>query len=211
MKSKKQNNVYENRQLLSEAIALVEKDTSAEIVAIVKAQSDTYLNYIYSFSVVAMFIVFTYLMFSPTLLGDYTFYTLTLAGFLIPAILTLIIKPLKRLIVPENAKLQAVETKARAIFQKAGVSLTRKRIGLLVYCSLFEKMAYIVFDEGIKRNVPYSALEQLEVGFRKAIATDNPIQSIADEIYKMKAILALYIPKTPDDINELPDDLDIDI
>jgi putative membrane protein len=211
MKSKSQKKANENRQLLSEAIGNVEKSTSAEIVAIVKAQSDNYFNFITMFSVVAMFIVFTYLMFSPTVLGDYMFYTLTLAGFIIPAILLLSIQSLKRLIIPEKAKQQAVEIKARAIFQKAGISLTRKRIGLLVYCSLFEKMVYVVVDEGIKRSVPYPALEQLHVGFQKAIATGNPIQSIADEILKMKGMLALYIPKTPGDMNELPDDLDIEI
>jgi putative membrane protein len=211
MNSKSQKKANENKLLLSNAIRNTEENTSAEIVAIVKAQSDQYFESILMVSIVVMFIVFTFLMFSPAVLGDYMFYTLSLAGFIIPAILLQTVNSLNRLFIPEKVMLRAVEIKARAIFQKAGISLTRKRIGLLIYCSIFEKRVYVLVDEGIKRSLPYSALEQLEVDFQKAIANKNPIQAIADEILRMKSILSLYIPKTPDDMNELPDDLDIEI
>jgi putative membrane protein len=211
LSNKKPKRTDENQILLSNAICQAEETTSAEIVAIVKAKSNNYFDYVLMHSVLFMFIVFTILMFLPTVFGDYLFYILTLLGFIFPAIVIQAFIPLKRVLVPKKAKRQSVEIKARAVFQKAGISLTRQRIGILIYCSIFEKITYIIADEGVKRSIPYAVLEKLEIDFQNAICTASPIQTIADEILNMKTILSLYLPKTPDDINELPDYLNIEI
>jgi putative membrane protein len=125
--------------------------------------------------------------------------------------MAVVIVPLKRILIPKKIKARMVMINALATFQKAGISLTRNRTGLLIYYSQFEQIVQVVADEGVKRNLPVKEIEHIDEIFSNIHRQKNPVLAFIGQVINLKEILSKYLPTTPDDINELPDNLDINL
>lgn len=201
----------EFKKKLWELIADIENNSLVEVVTIVKPRSEAYLDASLIWGVIFSFVSYTLFMFLPVVFGDYLIYGGTIGAFFIGFFISIIIKPLLRIIIGKKRMKRSVEIMGRAIFQKGGIRHTNDKIGTLFFISVFEKMIYILPDRGAETLVPMSEWEKLESEFTKIFQSMNPAKAFLDELEKCKPVFAKYIPPIENDINELPDNLEIDL
>lgn len=196
---------------LYQTIEDIENNSLVEVVAMIKAQSGTYRDISFGAGAVVLFLAYTYFMFAPTIFDVYLIYFMTIISFLVAYALVEFIPPLKRTITRKKRKNKQVELYGRAIFQKGGLRHTSKKVGVLVYISLFEKKSYIIADRGADTFIPGEEWDKINQGFQSLFKAPDFNTALLENLKSCKEIFSKYIPSTEDDINELPDDLDIDI
>lgn len=196
---------------LRDVIAEIENNSLVEIVTVVKARSHNYADVPLWWGVGSWFVVFSFFMFHHMEYGDYTFYTGTITSFFIGMILPLAIKPLMRLFISKSKCKQHVEVKGRAIFQKAGIRHTKDEIGVLVYVSLFEKEVLILPDRGAENALPEEEWALMNNKFQELFEADNPANALIKALKNTIPVFSAYIPPVENDINELPDEVEINL
>jgi len=196
---------------LYETIEDIENNSMVEVVAVVKKKSGEYQNVPLWFASVTMFLTYTFFMFYPIIFNVYFIYLATLFSFVFIYFLTGLVKPIKRFLSKKKRLIRNVDIYARAIFQKGGIRFTSEKIGVLFYVSLFEKRVKIIADRGAFTLVPNEYWRQFKKDFNDIFETDNPADAFIEELKKTKAIFAEYILPIENDINELPDDLDVEL
>ena len=150
-------------------------------------------------------------MFSPLEFGVYSIYAFTILSFFAVFGLFASVPFLHALLIKKSRKVKAVEIAARATFQKGGIRFTNNRIGTLIYLSEFEKQIYILPDRGAKTSVPEEEWENINENFNAVFKSNNIADELVVQLEKCKDIFSKYIPPVENDINELPDDLDVNL
>lgn len=129
------------------------------------------------------------------------------AGFILGAIVGSRVGWLRRLFTPARQMREEVLGRSRHLFYDNRVHHTAGATGLLIYVSLFERMAAVVADEAVLAKLGQSALDDLcarltadlrSAGFTAALC--NCIQSAGNR-------LSPVLPRASDDVNELSDAL----
>ncbi len=194
---------------LYEAVQAIEQESDAEIVTLVYSHSDTYRSIALIAAALATYLSYSILMFSPALISDFALYIVPILVFVGIFFLVDKIKPLKQRLIPKKVKHRATEIYARALFQKAGIHHTERHTGLLIFISLLEKKVQLIPDRGIKNALSDEDWLQIQSYF-EAIFESNEIENgIIKALGQSKELFALYLPALPDDINELPDYVEI--
>lgn len=196
---------------LYETIEDIENNSLVEVVAVVKEKSGEYQNIPLWFASVTMFLTYTFFMFSETIFNVYFIYFGTLFSFVFVYFLIDLIKPIKRLLTNNKRLVRNTDIYARAVFQKGGIRFTSEKIGVLFYVSLFEKRVKIIADRGAFTLVPNEYWRQFKKDFNSIFDSDNPADTFIDELKKTKVIFSEFILPIENDINELPDDLEVDL
>jgi len=194
---------------LAAAVAEVEAKTSVELVVLLSPRSGTYPEAAWLGGLVGLYVVFAAVMFHDAELGDYVIFTAPLLGLFAGAVLVAINPGLQRLLASRATLDRNLELVARATFQKAGLSATRDATALLVYLSWLERRAYIVADRGVTRALSPTVLASLTAQFTATLRTSAPTSAILSATRALGAVLAAALPPRPDDINELPDVIDV--
>lgn len=194
-----------------EVIEEIEKNSVVEIVTMIKPKSDNYRDISFATGAILLFISYTYFMFAPTIFNVYWIYFMTLSLFIFGFLMVEVVRPLKRLFARSKRLNKQVELNARAIFQKGGLHHTSKKAGILVYMSLFEKKSFIIADKGAKKALPSEVWKSIEENFQNAFKAPDFNASLIQNLKNCKDIFSKYLPATENDINELPDNLDVDI
>lgn len=199
------------RTKLYDTIKDIEDNSLVEVVVLIKPQSDSYRDIPVWAGLAFSFLAYTFFMFAPIDFDVYVIYAFTLLSF--PLIFTLInsIPALKAKMVNKKRKDKAVEIAGRAIFQKGGVRFTNDRIGTLIYCSLLEKKVFILPDRGAKNAVPAEDWDKIEKDFQSIFESTDLPTALLDKLAKCKPVFSEFIPPIENDINELPDDMDVEL
>jgi putative membrane protein len=201
------------RTRLYDTIKDIEDNSLVEIVVLIKAQSGNYRDIPVWAGMITSFIVYTFFMFSPFEFDVYLIYAFTLLSF--PLVYTLFtsLPKLKVKFANRRRMDRNVEIHARAIFQKGGVRFTSERIGTLFYVSLLEHKIYILPDRGAKSAIPAEDWEKIETDFQSIF--DEPESSLPnallEKLANFKPVFSEFIPPVENDINELPDNLDVEL
>lgn len=206
---KKFNDDFKSK--LYETIEDIENNSLVEIVAVVKSNSGKYRDVSLWFASLAMFLTYTYFMFSPIVYNVYLIYFGTIFSFVLTYLLIELLKPFKRFLTKKKRLIRNTDIYARAVFQKGGIRFTNEKIGVLFYVSLFERRVKIIADRGAFTLVPNDFWWQFKNNFNSIFENDNPADAFISELKKTKAIFAEYILPIENDINELPDDLDVEL
>jgi putative membrane protein len=196
---------------LYETIEDIENNSLVEIVAIFKSQSGKYQDISLWFGVALMFLAATFFMFSPIEFDVYLIYLMTFFSFIVAYFLAELIKPIKKTFLSHKRKNKNVDIYARAVFQKGGIRFTDDRIGVLVYVSMFERDVRIIADRGAESLVPDELWKQMDHNFNTIFKQGNVPDAFIKELKQTKHIFAEYILPVENDINELPDDLEVEI
>ncbi len=196
---------------LYETIEDIENNSLVEIVSIIKAKSGNYRDISLWVASAFMFFTASWLMFSKFEVGVYYIYLITVVSFIIFYLLTELFKPFKRLFISKKRLARNVEIYGRAIFQKGGIRFTNERIGVLIYLSLFEKQVFILPDRGALTSVPDEEWQEMNKRFQTIFSQKNLAEAFIIELKKCKDIFSEYILPIENDINELPDDLEVDL
>ncbi|OQY03471.1 MAG: hypothetical protein B6I20_04960 [Bacteroidetes bacterium 4572_117] len=196
---------------LYQTIDEIEDSSLVEVVAMIKSQSGRYIDVSFAAGAVFMFLVYTYFMFAPTIYNVYLIYFLSIVSFFIGFSVVEFIAPIKRILTNKKRKQKQVELFARASFQKGGIRHTSEKVGVLIYVSLFEKKVFIIADRGAETALPDEEWKKIKTGFQNIFSTQNIANEFIGQLKNCKTIFSGYIPSTEDDVNELPDNLDVDL
>lgn len=195
---------------LYKTIEDIENNSLVEVVSIIKSKSGNYRDISLWIASIAMFLTASWLMFSKVEVNVYYIYLITIVSFVIFYLLAELIKPLKHIFVNKKRMKRNVEIHGRAIFQKGGIRFTNAGIGVLFYMSLFEKQVFIIPDRGALTAVPDEEWQKIKSDFQNIYKEKDIPEAFIRELKKCKEIFAKYILPVENDINELPDDLEVE-
>ncbi len=206
------------KDLIAEAVAKAEKNTSGEIAVVLAKQSSDYAVYELTFAVIVglSFMVLSLIYFSKiddlimsrfwseskiittSVIGLGAFVIITLFYFLanIPFI--------DRLIIPKSVKEAKVKEKAQLSFMEYGVSKTRDRTGVLIFISNLEKKVLILADTGIAEVYSNQSWQKQVDRIINGIKGNNFGSELVKVITEIGQVLAKNFPVKEDDTNELP-------
>lgn len=195
---------------LWDAVKSIEHDSQAEVVVVIRSRSESYRDIALSWGVFGAWLSFSYMMFAPTLFEDWLVYCVPIISFAF-AYAFAHLPPVTRLSARKSRLRKSVEIIARALFQKGGIGHTQAKIGVLIYCSQLEKIAYILPDRGAETALPAEEWQTLRAGFQGIFAERNHHEALLEQLHHVKILFNRYLPAVEHDINELPDVMEIDL
>jgi uncharacterized membrane protein len=98
---------------------------------------------------------------------------------------------------------------AERTFERLGMTKTALRNGVLLFITSEEQSFVILGDKGIDEKVPAGFWNEIATNlttrFRNGAFTDGIVEAIAAAGHQLKS----YFPRADDDVNELPDSIDV--
>jgi putative membrane protein len=110
---------------------------------------------------------------------------------------------LRRLFTPKRQMEEEVASRAREVFFDKRVHHTDGGTGLLIYVSLFERMATVIADEQVLQKLGQPALSELCTELTEALRVGHPADAVCKVIQDVGDRLALVLPRSEDDANQL--------
>jgi putative membrane protein len=214
-----------DRAQVAAAVTEAERGTNGEIVTILSEQSDAYHDSGLHYAILAMLLVVALFAIWPGVLeakialfrhgwaGTPEPHVTLFALMVIEAVVFLVVRyalayrPLRLALTPRATKRRRVRRRAVLYFKVGAERRTVERVGILLYLSLDERMAEIVADEAIHRAVPPERWGDAMIALVAEVKQGKPADGMAAAVAAIGAILAEGLPKTADDVNELPDGL----
>jgi uncharacterized membrane protein len=98
---------------------------------------------------------------------------------------------------------------AERTFERLGMTKTALRNGVLLFIASEERSFVILGDKGIHKKVPSNFWDEIAARltsrFRSGEFTDGIVEAITAAGHQLKT----YFPRASDDVNELPDEIDV--
>ena len=129
------------------------------------------------------------------------------AGFVLGAVIASRVGWLRRLFTPRQQMRDEVAARAYAVFFDVRVHHTAGATGLLIYVSLYERMAAVLADQSILDNLGQDALDELCDKLTVSLHEAHPAEAICRTVTAAGEKLAPVLPRADDDVNELPNAL----
>ena len=197
------------------AVKQAEEKISGEIVPVFVERSDAYViaNYIGALIMAALvFIVIVILdRYAPTELAVYDpifIFVFVSAGGLLGGFLASVFSPFKRLLLGQALLDAATRRRAENAFLEEEVFNTRHRTGIMIFISFFEREVIVMADRGISKVVDQKEWDTLVRNIINNVRKDKVADGIVAAILRCgEILLEKGFLITPDDINELRDDL----
>jgi len=203
------------------AVAKAESKTSAEIVPVVATASGRYdrpedIVGLWCGSVAA---AVAWLLFrgapEPESGWGFQWGTLELPAILVALVLGFVtgaaaassFGSLRRLFTPRNQLRDEVALRARQVFFDNRIHRTEGATGLLVYLSVFERMAAVLGDESVLQKLGQSALNELCARLTEGMRNGTRAESLCNVIHDAGEALGRVLPRAQDDVNELENTL----
>ena len=191
-------------EALAQAVRDIEKNSDAEIVIVVRGRSGSYRHADYLAGAIFGFVALIFVLFSPFDFHTYWVPIDVLGLFVAGAFISSRTDAVRRVLTSKKFRAHAARTGAAAMFYEAGIANTSAENGLLIYLSLLERRLEVIADRGILKAVPAlkwnnSVFELKRVGRKPE--PDKLIKAVGD----LGSLLALHLPATGENPNELPD------
>ncbi len=215
----------EQRKRIDAAVAVAEVETSAEIVPVVATASGRYdraEDVVGLYVGLALMVLVFFLLPSADAgddphsfadapsrwLGALALVAAAVAGFVAGAVIASRVAPLRRLFTPDVQMREEVRRAAREAFFDRRVHHTAGRGGVLVYVSLYERVAAVLADESVTEKLGEAAVVDLvETLTARLRAGGDLTDAICATIDATGDRLAGVLPDAADDVNEIPDAL----
>ncbi|MCP4440694.1 MAG: hypothetical protein GY810_17240 [Aureispira sp.] len=199
------------RSELDNTIQDLEEQSSVELLTVIYPQADQYRDTELWGGIFCLFVALLYFFFAPTLFGNYTILFGTWLAFILGVGLVRWIKPLKRLLVVSKRRERMTEIMARAVFQKANIHRTSAHTGVLLFISVFEQKTYLLWDLGVDMALDIDELEELQNSFQSIFKADDTTKALLEKIKKSTVIFKRELPLQPNDVNELPNHIEVQL
>jgi putative membrane protein len=196
----------EAKKLVKNAVAAVEKRTSAEVVVAVHKVAGDYPHVgMVGGLVLALAWLCVFLYFPEPF--EYTYLPVEeLGAFAIGWLITSALDPLKRVLAGARRKQQAVRSAAREAFVDMGIGKTKGRTGILVYVAAFERRAEVVCDVGVDVKLVGAPLLDAIKKIERSVRLDRDPERFAEALESLGPALEKSLPALADDVNELSDE-----
>ncbi len=129
------------------------------------------------------------------------------AGFIIGAVIASNVGWLRRLFTSRRQMTEEVAARVQEAFATTGVYKTANATGLLIYVSLYERMARIQADHTVIQAIGQDALDDLCKQLRAKLREGDPAAALCHTIAAAGEKLAPALPKPQGNPDELPNKL----
>ncbi|MDB5338135.1 MAG: hypothetical protein JWN70_3754 [Planctomycetaceae bacterium] len=210
-----------DRDAVNRAVKEAEALTSAEIIPVIAASSGRYdraedVVGLWT-GVAALFAIWSLFPAvpdqanswdSPSPVWQFTAYAVAVVvGFMVGAVVSSRVNVLRRLFTPAQQMRDEVSLRARGIFFDQRVHHTAGATGVLLYVSLFERMATVLADQSVVEKIGQSQIDELCRDFTQRLRVGRPTAAVCETIQEVGQRLATAMPRAEDDVNELADAL----
>ena len=131
------------------------------------------------------------------------FIVVTVLGFITGAVVGSRVGWLRRWFTPRRQMTEEVWARARQTFCDRRIYRTAGTSGMLIYVSLFERMAAIVADQTVVEKLGQPALDELCSQLTTQLSRHDPTSAICATIETAGQRLSPLLPRAADDVNEL--------
>jgi len=101
----------------------------------------------------------------------------------------------------------AVMQRAVRAFYEKGLYKTKKNTGVLFFLSLLERKVWILADKGIYEKIDQETLNKFTKSVSQGIRDGRACDALCEAIRESGELLAKHFPITPDDTDELSDEV----
>ena len=221
MKPASQMFTDESRKRINAAVVAAESKTAAEIVPVVATESGRYdrAEDLIGFAFAIIALVIAWLLFQSVDSGEGSWtgprvglnlvsvVLILVGGFIIGALLASRNGWLRRLATSRAEMQIEVNEKARQIFFDQRIHHAKSSAGVLIYVSLFERVAAIVADETVIEKLGMPAIEDLCNQLIAQLRGGDITAALEHSIAAVGERLAPALPRLGGDVNELADAL----
>ena len=113
----------------------------------------------------------------------------------------------KRHFIGMRRKEEAVRLRAERVFFEKGLYRTEKNTGVLFFLSLLERKIWVLADRGIYEKMDQETLNRFASEVSRGIRESQACDALSQAIKGIGVLLSQHFPITPDDTDELPDDV----
>lgn len=200
---------YQNR--LDQAIQELELRSSVEFVTVIYPQSDDYRDVELWGGIVlaATCLVVTFMM--PMVIHLYTILLGTFLSFSLGIGLVKYIPSLKRFLLNKKRAQRHAEIMARAIFQKAHLHRTSHHTAVLLFVSVLEQQTALLWDLNVDLALTVEELDDLTATFQAIFEQKQAEEALLQGIQGSIPTFEASLPIQPNDINELPNHLQVQL
>lgn len=128
-------------------------------------------------------------------------------GFLLGTMLVGRSHVIQRLFTPAAHLRQEVQSRARAVFFDQRVHHTAGSTGVLVFVSLMERMAVVLTDQQVLERIGQAQIDAWCEELTQRLHAGPLSSAVCETVHSIGQTLAQSLPRTADDVNELPDAL----
>ncbi len=193
------------KKQISQEIENLEKQSSAELVAVMTKQVSSY-----NFETIAITLLITVIVSLFTLIfendSQRLFQIQTISFIFFYFIFTKSNKSLLSLL-PKSYKYEKASAFANKQFTSLGLHKTKTKQAIMFFVSLEEKYVEIITDSVIKEKIPDSYWQDIVDEFIKDVKNDNLKNGYIKVIKSCNEILIKNFPIQKNDKNELPNDV----
>jgi len=207
----------EDQNRIKAAVRQAEEKISGEIVPVFVEQSGFYTIAQYRGALMGAALTFVGIIVYDKLVPNWgvfdPIYILTIValGTVLGAALPQFIVPIKRFLAGQKHFDRATRSKAENAFLEEEVFATRHRTGIMIFISFFEREVIVMADRGISKVVDQKEWDKIVKTITVSIANGKMVDGIEAAIRRCgEILLEKGFEITPDDINELRDDLRIE-
>lgn len=197
----------EEKERLKTTTREVESKTIGEIVIMVVDHSDHYIEAEVLGSVLfgsLLSLILTVLFFHASL---WFYIPLSFLFFFPFWFLFIKVEVLKKLFIGSRRKEEAVSLRAERAFFERGLYRTKKNTGVLFFLSLLERKVWVLADKGIHEKMDQGTLNRFANEVSRGVREGRACDALSQAIQEIGILLARHFPITPDDTDELPDDV----
>jgi putative membrane protein len=205
---------------IKEAVKSAENNISGEIVPVIVERSGNYPTAIYKGAVILAALTFLGIIVldryiiedaSHSLYYDPVFiFFMVVIGGLVGALLPTVFEKVRRMLIHQKQMDDFTRQRAENAFLEEEVFNTRHRTGIMIFISFFEHEVIVMADRGISKVVDQKEWDKIVKELVTHIRSGKFIDGIEVGIKRCgEILLEKGFHKTPDDVNELRDDLRI--
>lgn len=194
-------------------IAAAEARSDAEIVAVLAGRSGSYLH---AFTIgglcgsalaVGGAALVAWVTQGALPVWHVGWFTLLAVGGYVLGLLAARIDSVERMLAGDDIRLAQCTARARQVFVEAGVFRTKQRLGAMLYVSLFEHLVLVLGDETVTAKVGQEDFDAIVREVVAPLRAGEVERALHVGVERLGQLLARHFPRTPGDVNELPDRL----
>ena len=197
----------EERTRIRETTKSVESRTIGEIAVMIMDSSDRYIEAEVIGGVLAgslLSLIVSILFFHASL---WVYIPLSFLFFFPAWILFKKIPAVRMMFIGLKRREETVRERAVRAFYEKGLYTTRKNTGVLFFLSLLERKVWVLADRGIYEKIDQETLNRFAKNVSQGIRDGRACDSLCQAIKEAGELLARHFPITPDDTDELSDEV----